>query len=239
MWRMPPATGLENSRAFHWPLASALPILSIFLIVKSEPENLDFDSTPEHPANISSHPLVPPVTVIIHHIDFESLTSHKSHKSHKSLKMPRQSRSAGRAPARPTVPAKAATPQQQRPATTYAPAQGASQPHPPAQAAAPQASQGPGLFGQMASTAAGVAVGSSIGHAIGGLFSGGGSSEAAAPQQTNAAPMQHEQNQYSNNNCAGAAESFTKCMDDHSGNMSICNWYLEQLKACQAAAKQY
>ncbi|KAI1366703.1 hypothetical protein F5Y08DRAFT_300769 [Xylaria arbuscula] len=152
--------------------------------------------------------------------------------------MPRQ-RSAGRpaaAPARPSVPARAApapTQQQTRPATTYAPAQAQAPPAP-----APTASQGPGLFGQMASTAAGVAVGSSIGHAIGGLFSGGSSSapaESAAPQQTNT----QDQNQYSQNNCAGAAESFTKCMDDNNGNMQICNWYLEQLKACQAAAKQY
>jgi hypothetical protein len=65
--------------------------------------------------------------------------------------MPRQ-RSSGRAgparaPARPTAPAPAA-PQQQRPAATMA--------APPPQAHAPPAaaSQGPGLFGQMASTAA-------------------------------------------------------------------------------------
>ncbi|KAJ2987858.1 hypothetical protein NUW58_g4278 [Xylaria curta] len=82
----------------------------------------------------------------------------------------------------------------------------------------------------------GVAVGSSIGHAIGGFFGGGSSAPAeAAPQQTNTANQ--NQNQY--NNCAGAAESFTKCMDDNNGNMQICNWYLEQLKACQQAAKQY
>ncbi|KAI1746847.1 hypothetical protein F4782DRAFT_523143 [Xylaria castorea] len=148
--------------------------------------------------------------------------------------MPRQ-RSAGRPPVRPSAPARPAPTQQQtRPATTLAPSQA---PHAPtATAAAPAASQGPGLFGQMASTAAGVAVGSSIGHAIGGFFGGGSSAPAeAAPQQTNAAD--NNQNQL-HNNCAGAAESFTKCMDDNSGNMQICNWYLEQLKACQQAARQ-
>ncbi|KAI1196353.1 hypothetical protein F5X97DRAFT_219474 [Nemania serpens] len=151
--------------------------------------------------------------------------------------MPRQRSAARPAPARPSVPARSApapTHQQTRPASTYAPA------HSPAQApsaAAPAASQGPGLFGQMASTAAGVAVGSTIGHAIGGLFGGGSSAPVeAAPQQANAASQ--NQNQYSTN-CAGAAESFTKCMDDNNGNMQICNWYLEQLKACQQAAKQY
>jgi len=108
-------------------------------------------------------------------------------------------------------------------------------------AAAPQASQGPGLFGQMASTAAGVAVGSSIGHAIGGFFSGGSSEPAPAPQ-ANAAPVPAQQDTQSWNaqgNCSGAATQFTQCMDEHGGNMQICNWYLEQLKACQAAAKNF
>ncbi|KAI1632332.1 hypothetical protein F4809DRAFT_102248 [Biscogniauxia mediterranea] len=151
--------------------------------------------------------------------------------------MPRNRSSGRSAPARPSVPSRSSAPAQQqtRPAATYAPAQ-----HAPAPQAAPQASQGPGLFGQMASTAAGVAVGSSIGHAIGGLFSGGGSAadpvDAVSPQQ-----QQQHNNQSGQwgNNCAGATQNFTKCMDDHQGNMQICNWYLEQLKACQSAASQY
>ncbi|KAI2632806.1 hypothetical protein GGS21DRAFT_521425 [Xylaria nigripes] len=145
--------------------------------------------------------------------------------------MPRQRPASRPAPARPSLPARSAPApsqqQQSRPATTYAPA--------PTQAPAPQASQGPGLFGQMASTAAGVAVGSTIGHALGGLFTGGSAAPVeAAPQQTNMASQNQVQN-----NCAGAAENFTKCMDDNNGNMQICNWYLEQLKACQQAARQY
>ncbi|KAI1106002.1 hypothetical protein F4804DRAFT_302598 [Jackrogersella minutella] len=137
-----------------------------------------------------------------------------------------------RAPARPTVPARAPAPQQTRPATTYAP----GQQHAPAPAAAaPQASQGPGLFGQMASTAAGVAVGSSIGHAIGGMFGGSSAPAEAAPQQQ---VNTQDQSQWGNN-CQGATQAFTKCMDDQQGNMQICGWYLEQLKACQSAASQY
>ena len=89
-------------------------------------------------------------------------------------------------------------------------------------------------------TNSGVAVGSSIGHAIGGMFGGGGSSEAAAPQQDQAAAAQNQQQQQTwGNNCAGATQNFTQCMDDHQGNMQICGWYLEQLKACQADASQY
>ncbi|KAI1379999.1 hypothetical protein F4677DRAFT_408249 [Hypoxylon crocopeplum] len=146
--------------------------------------------------------------------------------------MPRNRSAARPAPARPTVPARAPAPQQTRPVATYA---GNSQQQTPAPAA-PQASQGPGLFGQMASTAAGVAVGSSIGHAIGGFFGGGSSAPAeAAPQQATAT----QQQQQWGNNCQGATQSFTKCMDDNQGNMQICGWYLEQLKACQTAASQY
>ncbi|KAH8882679.1 hypothetical protein GQ53DRAFT_700533 [Thozetella sp. PMI_491] len=149
--------------------------------------------------------------------------------------MPRQ-RSAARPPARPTVPSRAPSAptqqQQTRPATTYAPQQ--QHAAPPAQAA--PVSQGPGLFGQMASTAAGVAIGSSVGHAIGGLFSGGSSAPAEAPQ-AQAAPAQQQNNW--GNNCQGATKQFTQCMDENGGNMNICGWYLDQLKACQAAASQH
>ncbi|KAI0894402.1 hypothetical protein F4806DRAFT_473061 [Annulohypoxylon nitens] len=150
--------------------------------------------------------------------------------------MPRNRSAARPAPSRPTVPARAPAPQQTRPAATYAPAQ---QHHAPAPtASAPQASQGPGLFGQMASTAAGVAVGSSIGHAIGGLFSGGSAPAEASPQAAQPQVNSQQQSQWGNN-CQGATQSFTKCMDEQGGNMQICGWYLEQLKACQAAASQY
>jgi len=123
---------------------------------------------------------------------------------------------------------------------------------PPAQAQAPaQAqSQGPGLFGQMASTAAGVAVGSSIGHAIGGFF-GGGSSAAAQEQPQAPAVAQDNFAQagaYNTNASTGAEagepcavdlKSFTDCMNQNRGDMTICGWYFEQLKACKNAAKDY
>ena len=128
--------------------------------------------------------------------------------------MPRQGRSGGgsRATSRPTVAPQRPAPQQTRPATTAA--------HPPATQQAPpaQQSQGPGLFGQMASTAAGVAVGSSIGHAIGGFFGGGSApAEQQQPQDKGA------------RNCDVDAKQFTKCLDENQGNMQICSWYLEQL----------
>ncbi|KIV97523.1 hypothetical protein PV10_01266 [Exophiala mesophila] len=153
------------------------------------------------------------------------------------------------APSRPTAsaPPRAAPPQQQqqRPysSTPAAPAQ-AQVAHPPAA----QASQGPGLFGQMASTAAGVAVGSSIGHAIGGFFSGGSSS--APVEQAQQAPVDNYSGAgnslYSQSAateasgpCAADIKSFTDCMNQNQGNMTICGWYMEQLKACQQAARNY
>ncbi|KAL4991557.1 hypothetical protein BDW68DRAFT_152293 [Aspergillus falconensis] len=173
--------------------------------------------------------------------------------------MPRQRRGAAPAP----TPARSAP---TRP--TAAPAQPAHSPygqqhqqphstaaHPPTATQAPaapapiQQSSGPGLFGQMASTAAGVAVGSSIGHAIGGLFSGGGSSAPAETQQAPPAQAQPMDNglwqgsatnsSWENPACATDVQNFRKCMDENQGNMSICGWYLDQLKACQAAAKPY
>ena len=89
-----------------------------------------------------------------------------------SITMPRRSGGGARsAPSRPSIAPSRSTPQQQRPSSTAA--------HPPAtqqQQKAGQATgqQSPGLFGQMASTAAGVAVGSSIGmspHSIRHLIS--------------------------------------------------------------------
>merc|ERR1712137_1146711 len=94
-------------------------------------------------------------------------------------------------------------------------------------------SRGPGLFGQMASTAAGVAVGSTIGHTLGagltGLFSGSGSSNdqqvqqdynnQQAPQNTYGEPMQPYQSQSSN----------------MGSTVTPCDYYFNMLKACQAA----
>lgn len=78
-----------------------------------------------------------------------------------------------------------------------------------------------------------------------GMFGGGSSSEpAAASPSNNAVDAQQPQSSYYANqsadpNCALATKSFTNCMDEHQGNMSICGWYMDQLKACQAAASKY
>ncbi|GAV53027.1 hypothetical protein ZYGR_0AI03090 [Zygosaccharomyces rouxii] len=147
---------------------------------------------------------------------------------------PTQTRSASTmaAPVRHAPP----PPQQQAP-----PHQNAYS-HPPAT----QQSQQPGLFSQMASTAAGVAVGSAVGHTIGAGLSGmfGGSSSAPEQQQQQqpqqVAPMDSQAyNQNQMRACDMDARNFTRCLDENSGNFQICDFYLQQLKACQEAARQY
>lgn len=105
-----------------------------------------------------------------------------------------------------------------------------------------QQQQGPGLFGQMASTAAGVAVGSTIGHTLGaGITSmfGGSSSAAPVEQQQVAAPVDQNQYQQQARSCDADASAFTRCLSDNGGNMQICDFYLQQLKACQEASRHY
>ncbi|KAH3666115.1 hypothetical protein OGAPHI_004304 [Ogataea philodendri] len=102
--------------------------------------------------------------------------------------------------------------------------------------------QQPGLFSQMASTAAGVAVGSAVGHTIGAGISGmfGSSSQPAEyqQQQVQAAPAQQQYQQQSPA-CDADARNFTRCLEESNGNFQACDFYLQQLKACQAAASQY
>lgn len=76
-------------------------------------------------------------------------------------------------------------------------------------------------------------MGSSIGHAIGGLF-GGSSAPAEQQQADNAVTSQANENSSQSNtwgarSCETDAKTFTKCLDENQGNMQICGWYLDQL----------
>ncbi|ORZ10520.1 hypothetical protein BCR42DRAFT_422544 [Absidia repens] len=107
----------------------------------------------------------------------------------------------------------------------------------------------PGLFGQMASTAAGVAVGSSVGHAIGSMFTGGQAQDTPPPmdqqqqqpveQQQYAGQQQQQQQNAVAGNCEADAKAFTKCLEDNTNDISACQWYLDQLKSCRQMAQQY
>ncbi|KAF9475128.1 hypothetical protein BDN70DRAFT_996627 [Pholiota conissans] len=147
--------------------------------------------------------------------------------------MARQSR--GRSSAAP----RAAAPAQTRSASTAtAPSGYSSAAHPPAPAPAAAAashaapSQGPGMLAQMAATAGSVAVGSTIGHGLSSMLFGGSSAAPAAE----AAPVQ-QQNSSAGISCEVQAKDFTKCLEK--ADLPSCTWYLEQLKACQAAAAPY
>ncbi|KAI9799441.1 MAG: hypothetical protein M1825_004541 [Sarcosagium campestre] len=147
------------------------------------------------------------------------------------------------APARPNAPFPARQPPSRAASTAAQP--GSMTPARGQTGMQPQ-QQRPGLFGQMASTAAGVAVGSSIGHAVGNLFGGYGSAPAAAEPANDSMSQQDFQgasasqdNSWGARSCETDARQFTKCLDENGGNMQICGWYLEQLKACQQAASQY
>lgn len=144
---------------------------------------------------------------------------------------PTQTRSASTMAA----PARHAPPPQQ-----HAPPQQNAYSRPPST----QQSQQPGLFSQMASTAAGVAVGSAVGHTIGagisGMFGGSSSAPEQQQQQQQMAPMDSQSyNQDQMRACDMDARNFTRCLDDNNGNFQICDYYLQQLKACQEAARQY
>jgi len=63
----------------------------------------------------------------------------------------------------------------------------------------------------------------------------GGRSEAAPVQEI---PVQQQQSQFSGGaSCEVQAKEFTKCLEK--ADLQSCSWYLEQLKACQAAAAPY
>ncbi|GBB87783.1 hypothetical protein RclHR1_14290003 [Rhizophagus clarus] len=155
-----------------------------------------------------------------------------------TARAPKQKRTASTSAARPD-PTK---PAQQ--AKTNVPAVPSKQPTTLAE------QRSPGLFGQMASTAAGVAVGHSIGHGITGLFSGGSSSETPAPQdpqsqytpQTQDGQPQYQAFQndsYGGASCENDAKALTKCLELNNHNISLCQYYLDNLKACQQMSSQF
>lgn len=125
---------------------------------------------------------------------------------------------------------------QARPAPPPAPVQA-----PPTAVAAPAApSPGGGMLANIATTAAGVAIGSAAGHAITGMFSGSGSSDA--PQTQAAAPVGQQQpqslyaaEQPSNPTgpCAWEIKQFLQCAQQQS-DLSLCEGFNEALRQCKS-----
>jgi hypothetical protein len=94
------------------------------------------------------------------------------------------------------------------------------------------------MFAQMASTAAGVAVGSTVGHVMGagitGMFSGGSSE----PQQVQA-PVQQQNQAQEQNYCEPDQKAFMKCLDTNSNDITKCQFYLDMYKQCQNTQRQF
>jgi len=126
--------------------------------------------------------------------------------------MPRGSR-------RPASPVRAAPARSMVPARAPAPAHHA----PP-----PAAPQGPGLMGQMAAMAGGVAIGSAVGHAVGNMMGGGGGRgevEQAAP-----APVQQQSGQ---SPCESELRQFLDCSQNQ-GDLTMCEGFNQALKDCKS-----
>lgn len=100
-------------------------------------------------------------------------------------------------------------------------------------------SQGPGLMGQMAATAGGVAIGSAVGHTIGhgltSMFSGSGSSDAPAVDQRYQQQPSYD-NQYQKpiggGYCEQEFQQFIRCTQDQP-DISLCSGFNEVLKECK------
>ncbi|KAL8594497.1 hypothetical protein ACOMHN_024942 [Nucella lapillus] len=124
------------------------------------------------------------------------------------------------------------SPMQSRPAAPSRPMSTAPAYAPPAPApVAAAAPKQPGLFAQMATTAAGVAVGSAVGHTIGAAMMGGGGhqqpQEAPAPAQ--AQPVQTQQ---AYNPCQQELQQFLDCAQGQS-DVSLCAGFNEALRQCK------
>jgi hypothetical protein len=86
----------------------------------------------------------------------------------------------------------------------------------------------------VATTAAGVAVGSVVGNTLTAGVSSmfGGSSSSEQPQQ----PQQQQPGAVS---CEADAQAFTKCLEANNSDVTACQWYLDSLKSCQQMASNY
>lgn len=106
----------------------------------------------------------------------------------------------------------------------------------PAPAPVAPAQQGPGLFGQMASTAAGVAVGSTVGHMAGAAIVGalGGPRQPAAEPVADSAEYHEARGGAVGGPCATELQQFVECSSRYNDS-SLCANLQEALKQCYTA----
>lgn len=94
-----------------------------------------------------------------------------------------------------------------------------------------------GMMANIASTAAGVAIGSVAGHAITGMFSGG-SSDAAHQDQAPAAQAApapiSSSDQSQSGPCAWEIKQFLQCAQQQS-DLSLCDGFNEAIRQCKSS----
>jgi hypothetical protein len=103
------------------------------------------------------------------------------------------------------------------------------------------APQPPGLLKQMAATAGGVAIGSTVGHVVGHALVGGGSSSRGDDQPAAAAPAQAQypqDQQQQENPCAFEMRQFLQCAQNQT-DLTLCEGFNEALRQCKQYGSQY
>ncbi|EFO18177.2 HemiAsterlin Resistant family member [Loa loa] len=103
---------------------------------------------------------------------------------------------------------------------------------PPTQFGMAPPSRGPGLMGQMAATAGGVAIGSAVGHAVGNMLTGGGG-HGNSDETAVSGKQQMEQQQQYRNPCEFEWKQFMECTETQN-DLSLCQSFNEIFKQCRA-----
>ncbi|XP_071945331.1 coiled-coil-helix-coiled-coil-helix domain-containing protein 2-like [Antedon mediterranea] len=147
--------------------------------------------------------------------------------------MPRGGRSRGRSasPIRLSAPPRTVASPPARQQRSPVPVQ-----QQPSMVGAPAQSRGPGLLGQMAATAGGVAIGSAVGHAVGHAMVGGSGGQSQPdvtyqeqqPPQYQQQPMQ-QQNQQP---CSYELQQFLHCAETQH-DLALCDGFNEALRQCK------
>ncbi|KAK6101370.1 CHCH domain family protein [Brugia pahangi] len=95
------------------------------------------------------------------------------------------------------------------------------------------ASRGPGLMGQMAATAGGVAIGSAVGHAVGNILTGSGGGHGNNDETALSGKQQVEQQQQYRSPCEFEWKQFMECTETQN-DLSLCQSFNEIFKQCRA-----